>query len=205
MSFQLQIYCGKIEAMNKYTYRILGLSICYCGEIDPSYCWSMVDDYCRPLQREAVTLQLVDKDNRYVCVCRKSSSEQRFGIHTMLKDAATLTCPDWAWLSRSCLAGTVVSWLVPVRMVQWRVRARMRAERRYRLLSCPGSAAARGSPCSGAASAGRSRMISQATYCSSSSNKQQSSYIKGAASSRSSNNSSTAVLQQWTVVTCSTS
>ena len=28
------------------------------------------------------------------------------------------------------------------------------------LLSCPGSAAARGSPCSGAASAGRSRMIS---------------------------------------------
>ena len=49
-------------------------------------------------------------------------------------------CPGWAWLIKSCLARTVVGWLVP--MVWSWVRAGARAERHYRLLSCPDSAAA---------------------------------------------------------------
>ena len=56
----------------------------------------------------------------------------------MLKDDATLS---WrAWLNRSCLAGTVVGWLVPI--VRYWVQARVRADWRYRQLSCPESAAA---------------------------------------------------------------
>ena len=62
----------------------------------------------------------------------------------MFKDAATLFCLDWA-----CLAGTVVCWLVPI--VRWQVRARVKAKQRYRLLSCPGSAAAAASELLGAA------------------------------------------------------
>ena len=49
-------------------------------------------------------------------------------------------CPGWAWLNRSCQARTVGGWLEP--MVRSQVRAQARAERCYRLLSCPGSAAA---------------------------------------------------------------
>ena len=51
-------------------------------------------------------------------ICRRSSSELWISIRTMLKDAATLSCPGRAWLDRSCLAGrqagTVVGWLVPM-------------------------------------------------------------------------------------------
>ena len=71
-------------------------------------------------------------------VCHRSSSELQISIHTMLKDAAR--CPGRACLNRSCLEGTVVSQLVP--MVQSGVKARAKAELCYRLLSCPGSAAA---------------------------------------------------------------
>ena len=69
-------------------------------------------------------------------VCRRSLSKLPISVCTMLKDAATLPYPGWAW---SCLEGTVVGWLVP--MVRLWVRARVRAEWCYRLLSCPGSAA----------------------------------------------------------------
>ena len=70
----------------------------------------------------------------------------------MLKDAAMLFCPDWAWLNRSCLAGTVVGGLVP--LVESRVRARARAERCYRLSSSPGSAS---SSCSSSRAASAAR------------------------------------------------
>ena len=111
-------------------------------------------------------------------------------------------CPGLAWLNRSYLVGTVVGWLAP--MVQSWVWAWVRAERRYRLLSRPWSAAgssstaARGSSCSGAAGAARStRSSSLAAHCScrraaAAIKQQQSSYIWKAACSRSSsiNNSS---------------
>ena len=133
-------------------------------------------------------------------VCHRFSSKLQI-IASTLKccHAAMLSCPGWAWLNRSCLAGTAVGWLVP--MVHSQVGAQVRAERPYRLLSCPGSAveaAARGSPCSGAASAARSRRSSseqpsaaegaarssplqqkQQQQSSSSSNKQQSNYKEG--------------------------
>ena len=122
----------------------------------------------------AVTLQLVDKENRDVCGlsdidpcpnCRLTSAESS----RMLPH-----CPAWAWLNRSYLAGTVVGWLVPV--VQSRVQAGARAERLYRLLSCPTSAAgssnsscsswtARGIPGSRAVSRRSSNL---AAHCSSS-------------------------------------
>ena len=81
----------------------------------------------------------------------------------MIKDAATLSYPGWAWFYRSCLAGIVVGWLVLLR-----VRAWARADQRFRLLSCPGSAAAAAAVAaaaeqlgaalgSGAASAARSK------------------------------------------------
>ena len=83
----------------------------------------------------------MDKDNRDVCGlsavvdpcpnCRLASA---------LCSRMLPRCPGWAWLNRSCLASTVVGGLVP--MVWSRVRARERAERRHRLLSCPDSAAA---------------------------------------------------------------
>ena len=57
----------------------------------------------------------------------------------MLKYATRLSCPGQAWFNRSCQSGTVVGWLVP--MVQSWVRAWVRAERCYRLLSYSGSAA----------------------------------------------------------------
>ena len=106
-------------------------------------------------------------------VCRRSLSELKISVRTMLKDAATLSCPGRALLNRFCHAGTVVGWLML--MVQSPVQAQAGAERRYRLLSCPRAAVAAaaeqlwGSPCSGAASAASSRRSSQATYCSSSS------------------------------------
>ena len=49
-------------------------------------------------------------------------------------------CPGQTWLNRSCLARTVVGWVVP--MVRSGARAWARAEQRYTLLSCLGSAAA---------------------------------------------------------------
>ena len=79
-------------------------------------------------------------------VCRRSLSELKINVRTMLKDAATLSCPGRALLNRFCHAGTVVGWLML--MVQSPVQAKAGAERRYRLLSCPRAAAERGSPLS---------------------------------------------------------
>ena len=68
------------------------------------------------------------------CVCHHPNCGLASTLYCMLKDSAMLSCPGWAWLNRSCLAGTVVGLLVP--MVRLRVRAQARAKRRYRLLSC---------------------------------------------------------------------
>ena len=88
----------------------------------------------------AVSLQLVDKDNRDVCSLSGIDPSPNCGLASALCLRMLPRCPGQAWLNRSCLAGTVVGWLVP--MVQLQVLARVRAEWRYRLLSCPESAAA---------------------------------------------------------------
>ena len=54
-------------------------------------------------------------------VCRRSLSELKISVRTMLKDAATLSCPGRALLNRFCHAGTVVGWLML--MVQSPVQA----------------------------------------------------------------------------------
>ena len=45
-------------------------------------------------------------------VCCRSSSELQISVRTKLKDATTLSY--LAWFNRSCLAGTLVGWLVPM-------------------------------------------------------------------------------------------
>ena len=84
----------------------------------------------------------MDKDNRDVCGLSAVEPRPNFGLASALCSRMLPRCPGWAWLNRSCLAGTVVGLLVP--MVRLRVRAQARAKRRYRLLSClsPSSAVA---------------------------------------------------------------
>ena len=62
------------------------------------------------------------------------------GLASALCSRMLTRCPGWAWLNRFCEIETVVGWLVS--MVLLLVRAQARAERCYRLLSCPVSAAA---------------------------------------------------------------
>ena len=68
----------------------------------------------------------------YVCGLSAVDPRPNCGLAPTLSSRMLPRCPGWAWLKRSCL----------VPMVRSRVWAQLRAERRYRLLSCPESAAA---------------------------------------------------------------
>ena len=46
-------------------------------------------------------------------VCHRSSSELQINVCTTVCSRMLPHCHGWAWLIRSCLAGTVVGWLVP--------------------------------------------------------------------------------------------
>ena len=82
---------------------------------------------------------MVDKDNRDVCDMSAVNPGPNCKLASALSSRMLPCCPGRAWLNRSYLAGTVVGWLVPI--VRLKVRARARVELRYRLLSCPTSAA----------------------------------------------------------------
>ena len=88
--------------------------------------------------------QLVDKDNRDVCGLSAVDPRPNYGLASALSSMMLQRCPilglvkqvlpskDSCWLASANGAVTSSS----------RVQARARAERCYRLLSCPGSAAA---------------------------------------------------------------
>ena len=84
------------------------------------------------------------------------------GLASALSSRKLPCCRGWAWITGPA-SGTIVGWLVP--MVRSRVRARARAEWCYRLLSCPGSAAAEVAAVSVAAAAtaaaGRAAVVQQ--------------------------------------------
>ena len=111
-------------------------------------------------------------------VCRRSLSELRISVCTMLKDAATLS---WLDLVKQVLPSKDSCWLASANGA---VASSSPCEGRTalptivlpRIYSSRG--AARGSPCSGVSSADRSRRSSQAAHCSSS-NKRRSSYKRG--------------------------
>ena len=79
------------------------------------------------------------------------------GLASALSSRKLPCCRGWAWLTGPA-SGTIVGWLVP--MVRSRVRARARAEWRYRLLSCQGSVAAEVAAAATAA-AGRAAVVQQ--------------------------------------------
>ena len=62
----------------------------------------------------AVTLQLVDKDYWDVCGLSAVDPHPNCRLASALCSRMLPCCPGQAWLNRSCLARTVVGWLVPM-------------------------------------------------------------------------------------------
>ena len=83
----------------------------------------------------------MDKDNREVCSLSATDPHPHpnCGLASALCTRMLPRCLGWAWWNKSCLAGTVVGWLVP--MVRAWFKAQARAEGHYRLLSYAGPAA----------------------------------------------------------------
>ena len=54
---------------------------------------------------------MVDKDNGDVCSLSATDPRQNCGLASALCSRMLPLFPGWAWLNRSCLAGTVVGWL----------------------------------------------------------------------------------------------
>ena len=96
---------------------------------------------------------MVDKDNRDVCGLSAVDPCPNCGLAYTLCSRMLPSCPGRAWLNRSCQAGTVVGWLVPmVQSSPGEGRMALQTIVVPRICrSSSSSGAFRGSPCSGAA------------------------------------------------------